>query len=92
MERTRTAASFRWAGTPIWARLSTILKVYKILGTLQIKVSEIKGKAFKVKGLRFKNLTIKVRKQQGLAGASEDISAALLRKIGGNGSCGPGLV
>ena len=39
-----------------------ILKIYKILGILEIKVLEIKGKALKVKGPTFKGLKIKTRK------------------------------
>ena len=69
MARTHTAASFRWGGTSISACRPTILKVYKILEILEIKVLEIKAKAFKIEGLKPKVLTIKARKQGGPTGA-----------------------
>jgi hypothetical protein len=65
MARTPTAASFPWGATSTSACQCTIMKVYKILGILKVKVLEIKAKAFKVKGLKLKVLTIKVRKQRG---------------------------
>ena len=46
-----------------------ILKVYKILEILEIKVMEIKPKAVKVRGLKLRVLTIKVRKHLGPTGA-----------------------
>src|SRR3984885_3018305 len=75
MARTHTAVSFRWGGTSISACRRAILKVYKILEILEIKVMEIKPKAVKIKGLKLRGLTIKVRKHWGRTGAQEDISA-----------------
>ena len=64
----RTVASFQWGGTSILARRLTILKVYRLLGILKIKVLEFKVKILKV-------FTIKFRKHRGAAGALADICA-----------------
>ena len=69
MARTHTAVSFPWGGTSISACRRAILKVYKILEILEIKVLEIKAKALKLKGLKLKVLTTKARKQGGPTGA-----------------------
>ena len=65
----RTVASFPWGGTSISACQLTILKVYRMLGILKIKVLE-----FKI--FRSKALKIKIRRHAGATGASEDISDA----------------
>jgi hypothetical protein len=65
----RTVASFPWGGTSISACQPTILKVYRMLGILKIKVLE-----FKI--FRSKALKIKIRRHAGATGASEDISDA----------------
>jgi hypothetical protein len=65
----RTAASFPLGGTSISASQLTILKVYKILEILRIKVLKIKIKIFKVKGR-----PIKIRKHAGATGDLGDIS------------------
>ena len=64
----RTVASFPWGGTSISACQLTILKVYRMLGILKIKVLEFK--IFRIKALK-----IKIRRHAGATGASEDISA-----------------
>src|ERR1700733_13344571 len=78
MARTHTAASFPWGGTSISPCQRTILKVYKTLEIPEIKVLEIKPKAFNVKGLKLKVLTIKIRKHRGPTEAPVDIPAAAL--------------
>jgi hypothetical protein len=63
-----TVASFQWGGTSISACQLTILKVYRMLVILKIKVLE-----FTI--LRIKSLKIKIRRPAGVTGASADISA-----------------
>ena len=65
----RSVASFQWGGTSISACQLTILKVYRMLGILKVKVLEFK--IFKIKARK-----IKIRRHAGATGASEDISAA----------------
>lgn len=56
----------------------TISKVYKVLAILEMQVSRIKAKFFKIKGLTFKGLRIKARKNAGATAALEDISGDTL--------------
>jgi hypothetical protein len=65
----RTVASFQWGGTSISACQLTILKVYRMLVILKIKVLEFT--LFKIKALK-----IKSRRHAGATGASQDISDA----------------
>jgi hypothetical protein len=65
----RTAASFRLGGTLISARRLTILKLYKILEILRIKVLKIRIRIFAIK-----RCAIQIRKHAGAMGALGDIS------------------
>ena len=70
----RTVASFQSGRTSILAGRLTILKVYKLLAILEIQVLRMRVKFCKVKGLAFKGLKIKARKNVGATAGLEDIS------------------